>query len=197
MTLASDIIGRARITDVWTSLGGAPLRHGRGRAWWREGDGWNVSLNDRKGTWFDHARGEGGGIIDLIVSVRGDSRADAMAWLADLVGVTLESVTPEKRRQWRRERDELREADLWARSAEALAEMLLETEALDGRAALTRVISVTRQYGPVLREEYRAWRETTPDLTVAMVEAGRLANLRIQKALACQVTEWGARHVTT
>ena len=33
-----------RIRDVWRALGGGPLRHGYGRAFWRDGDGWNVRL---------------------------------------------------------------------------------------------------------------------------------------------------------
>src|SRR2546426_428714 len=75
---AADILAQVSITDVWQALGGGPLRHGRGRAFWRDGDGYHVSLSDPKGTWYDHSRGEGGGILDLISLARGCSRADAL-----------------------------------------------------------------------------------------------------------------------
>ena len=38
--LDSDLITRARITHVWAAFGGPPLRRRRGRAWWREGEGY-------------------------------------------------------------------------------------------------------------------------------------------------------------
>lgn len=68
---ARDVLSLIRITAVWLALGGSPLRYGRGRAWWRDGNGYNVSVNDAKSTWYDHAADEGGGILDLVVRVHG------------------------------------------------------------------------------------------------------------------------------
>lgn len=80
-------ISQIRISEVWRALGGGELQRNRGRAWWRNGDGWNVSLDDAKGAFYDHARGAGGGVLDLIQLVRGGSRAEAMEWLKGFAGV--------------------------------------------------------------------------------------------------------------
>jgi hypothetical protein len=66
----SDIVTRARITEVWAALGGGEIRRGRGRAFWRDGQRFNISLSDDKGAYFDHARGEGGGILDLVCLIQ-------------------------------------------------------------------------------------------------------------------------------
>ena len=186
----AEIITRANITSVAIALGVGPIRHGRIRAWWRQGDGCNVSLDDRKNTWFDHARGQGGGMLDLIGAVRGCSRAEALAWLADYVGQPLQVTTPETRRQWQCDRDERRAAELWARSAQTLAEILLENCPDMERAALTRTARISASGGPQLLSEYRAWRSATPELTAAMVKGGANADKRLQRALAALVSEW-------
>ena len=56
---ARELLERASITDVWTALGGGDLRHGRGVAFWRAGDGYNVSVNEAKGTWHETATAQG------------------------------------------------------------------------------------------------------------------------------------------
>ncbi len=76
-----------RISEVWRALGGGELQHNRGRAFWRNGDGLNISLDDSKGAYYDHARGTGGGVLDLLQLVRGGSRAEAMEWLKAFAGV--------------------------------------------------------------------------------------------------------------
>ena len=80
-------LDRVRISEVWAALGGGPLQHNRGRAWWRDGDGWNISLDDSKGCFYDHARGAGGGVLGLIQLVRGGSRAEAIEWFKAFAGV--------------------------------------------------------------------------------------------------------------
>ncbi|MEK7751249.1 MAG: hypothetical protein AAB654_04985 [Acidobacteriota bacterium] len=101
---SAEVVERARISEVWQALGGAAPKRGRARAWWRDGDGLSVSLSDDKGAWYDHARGEGGGILGLIQHVRGGTRADALRWLTDLVGVPLvdRPLTPAERQAWGR-----------------------------------------------------------------------------------------------
>jgi hypothetical protein len=106
---ASEILGRIRISEIWRALGGGELRHGRGVAWWRRGGGCNVSLNDVKSTWYDHAAGEGGGVLGLVALVRGGTRTDALRWCADLAGIPLTDtpLSAADRARWAAERREL------------------------------------------------------------------------------------------
>ena len=99
---ARDLLDRASITDVWRALGGGELRHGRGRAWWRDGDSYSVSLNQDKNVFFDFVAGEGGGILDLVRTVNGCDRRDALRWLADDRGVSLDNDRPLTREEKRR-----------------------------------------------------------------------------------------------
>jgi hypothetical protein len=98
----NEAIAAVRITEVFTALGGAPLRHGRGRAFWRDGDGYNIALDDRKNAWCDHAHGKGGGVLDLIQTALTCDRAGAVAWLASTFSLDINQARPltlvEKRR---------------------------------------------------------------------------------------------------
>jgi hypothetical protein len=77
---------RLAITDVWQALGGPSLaiRNGRARtkAFWRNGDGQNVSIDVHHNVWHDHVTGDGGRCLDLAAAVLG-SRQDALRFLAD------------------------------------------------------------------------------------------------------------------
>src|ERR1017187_7791338 len=108
-TTGSEIIARVRLSAVWAALGGGELRHGRGQAFWREGDGYNVSLRDDRNVWHDKRDDIGGGVLDLVVRVRGGNRADALRWCADLAGVALEDrpLSAEDRARWAAERRQL------------------------------------------------------------------------------------------
>ena len=119
---AHDLLDRALITEAWNSLGGGPLRHGRGKAFWRDGDGDNVVLDDNRGVWFDHSRGEGGGILDLVQTVLGCDRRNTLRWLADHLGVMLDSsrtLTRAEKRQYAQRRNraesEARSLTVWRR----------------------------------------------------------------------------------
>jgi hypothetical protein len=103
---ANEIISRVRITQVYFALGGPRLRSRRGQAFWRKGDGYNVALDDRRNTFHDFARGEGGGVLDLIQLARGGARKDGLQWLADFAGVPLDhgSLTTRERRESERQR---------------------------------------------------------------------------------------------
>ena len=91
---ARDLLDRTVITDVWVALGGGPLRHGRGKAFWRGGDAHNISLDEAKAVWFDHAHGTGGGVLALIQTVLGCDRRDALRWLANHHNVQLDGRRP-------------------------------------------------------------------------------------------------------
>ena len=89
------------IRQVWSALGGPPLSGNRGKAFWRDGDGYNIALNDNKGAWFDFVTGVGGGVIDLVCVVHDDpSRAAAVRWLDDRFGNVAppDHLTPEERK---------------------------------------------------------------------------------------------------
>jgi len=54
------------ILAVWHALSGGELRGRRGVAFWRGGDGYSVSLNPERGTWYDFRDGIGGGVLALV-----------------------------------------------------------------------------------------------------------------------------------
>jgi hypothetical protein len=105
----------------------------RAPATWRGGDGLSVALDDSRGVWHDFVTDEGGGVIDLVVCVRGGSRQEALRWLADFAGIPLDDqpLSPEDRRRWARERREIEQhlinAQYWRRALVKLTEELLDS----------------------------------------------------------------------
>ncbi len=155
-----DLLDRASIADVWVALGGGPLRSGRSRAFWRDGDGFNVSVSDAKNAFFDHAHGAGGGVLRLIEVVHGCDRRDALEWLARHHNITLDGRRPLTRQEkrdyairradaerkaakltgWRRDvlqelRDEKNRLFESENLASAVARVLLECPGTDDEAA--------------------------------------------------------------
>ncbi|HKD07679.1 MAG TPA: hypothetical protein VKB79_17395 [Bryobacteraceae bacterium] len=177
-----------QISEVWRMLGGPPLRHGRGRAFWRDGNGLNVAIDDEKGVWMDHADGVGGGILDLISRVRGGSRSDALRWLADASGVTL--ATP-KADPWAWiHRDAIAQdgdnAHYWRRGIlNVLDEILTSLKCAlfdsglpqpesDEILNLECLCSGLRDAGDfALVQEYRSWLSKWPETTAAVAHAAR------------------------
>ena len=105
------------ILQVWTAAGGDPLRGNRGRAFWRNGDGFNIAIDQTKGTWFDHTSGTGGGILALVEIAIGLDRRAALDWLAQNFGISSgKSYTPAERREFARRRQ----------AARAVAERLIQ-----------------------------------------------------------------------
>ena len=105
------------ILQVWTAAGGAPLRGNRGRAFWRNGDGYNISIDATKGTWYDHASGTGGGMLALVEIATGGDRRAALEWLGQNFGIaTGGSYSPAERMEFARRRA----------AARAAAERLIE-----------------------------------------------------------------------
>jgi hypothetical protein len=191
-TPAADIIGALKISGVYAALGGLKLRGNRGRAFWRDGDGFNVALNDEKGTWYDHRDKRGGGVLDLIVQVRGGSKADALRWLADFagIGLTHKPVTAAERTAYVRERAalerDLPDARYWRRALVVMIEddlFLLKAALFDASegpantyliAAYERILARLRHAGDtVLVFEYRAWRAELPRECAALVRWAR------------------------
>ncbi len=83
MPAYSSTIGSVCIIAAWERLGGGPLRGGRGIAWWRDGDSFNITVNPEKNVWFDHARGVGGGVLELVRTVLDCDKASAVRWLCE------------------------------------------------------------------------------------------------------------------
>jgi hypothetical protein len=192
---AEAILDHVTIGAVWRALGGGELRHHRGQAFWRAGQGWNVALSDAKGTWFDHRDNVGGGILDLVVHVRGGSREDALRWCADLAGVAFEDkpLSAEDRARWVAERRAI-ERDLpaawcWRSAAvnlgeEALEQLKaalfdpatppLEVDEIGEIGALTRQVARWRRLaGAELVSEFNSWKQHHPELTSAMEHVAR------------------------
>jgi hypothetical protein len=166
-------------------MGGGELRRGRGRAWWRDGDGWNVALDDRRGCWYDHRDGIGGGVLDLVVHVRGGTRQDALRWLADLTGVALDGRPPDRisAREFAEAGRIRRDALYFADAARVMAEGVLEVLSPTApERAIHTALLIALRVSP--EAEYRAWLENSPTWAAALVDAGRERAKRLQMALA-------------
>jgi hypothetical protein len=169
---------------VWSALGGE-LRHSRGRAWWRDGDGWSVALDDRRGCWYDHRDGIGGGVLDLLTHVRGGTPQDALRWLADFIGVTLDDRPPD--RMTASEYGEAQRIKLdalyFSDAARLMAEWALdELSPTDPERAVHTALIAGLCASP--EAEYRAWLKHQPESAAALVNAGRARAKRLQVALA-------------
>jgi hypothetical protein len=188
---AADVLAAVRISDVYLALSGIATKHHRGVAVWRGGEGWSVSLSDAKGVWFDHAAGEGGGILDLVMRVRGCDGAAALRWVADLIGVHLDDrpLSPADRAHYARERRALERdlpiALLWMRAACHIAQQVVdelkaalfdpvspdlsvipELQSIERKLACWRTSS-----GAAIVAEYRAFLVAAPRLCAGMVKA--------------------------
>jgi hypothetical protein len=159
-------------------------------------------LNDSRGVWHDFATNEGGGILALVIRVRGGGRADALRWVADLAGVPLDDmpICAEDRARWAVERRDIERTLLtalyWRRAAVCIAEELLES--LKGAlfnlalpqpdvgeiASVENLLgSLRRVDGGALVREYRLWLERFPGHTAALVHVARQREAAERRAL--------------
>jgi len=192
-----DVLSHIRISNVFAALTGITPRR-TGRDTWRSkqpgGDSPNrVSGDDSRNVYFDFVTGDGGGVLDLVMRVRGGTRRDALRWAADFAGVPLDdrplSAGDRARcaaEQGQMERD-LRQARHWRRTAVRLTEDLLcelKSAFFDPMAeekpsslelqALTRLLArLERLEGRALVDEYRWWAERCPHTTALMARWGR------------------------
>lgn len=177
------------ILSVWNAAGGGPLRGKRGRAFWRNGDGWNVSLDRERGTWYDHRDARGGGSLALVETAFGCDRRTALEWLETNCGLDpTRPVPPTRRRTYRHELDD---AEHFGTAAQALAEELLDRlDSCDpSRTCYARMLGIIRKGGAALINEYRIWLNRNPELTRAMVLAGASSEGRVQRRLALYLVE--------
>ena len=75
------------ILDVWGVLGGGLIFGRRARAFWRDGDGLNVSLDPEKNCWFDHRDQVGGGVLQLVETALDCDRHRALGFLEHHAGL--------------------------------------------------------------------------------------------------------------
>ena len=203
----NEVLASIKISQVYRALGGPELRCSghdcyRGRAWWRDGDGLSISLDDTRGVWYDHRDGEGGGILDLVIHVHGCARADALHFVAGVAGVVLDDapVSAAERARWVTERREIERhlptARLWLRSALALGEEVLDRlkapltdptlpwPDVGEIARLTAQLEAWRRLNDAeLVAEYLWWAQHQPRLTGGLVYAARLREMAEERAL--------------
>ncbi len=180
---ATELVASVPISTVWTLLGGGELRHGRGQAHWRDGDGYSVALNDEKGIWFDHRDAIGGGVLDLVVRVKGGSRKDALTWLAAMNGVAISGSRNRSARADRRARSIAREAYYFAITTTVMTEEAKEsTEPFSDQWAGYSSLLHRLRISAVA--EYRLWRKHSPKMAAALVHAGRQRQRRLNTMLA-------------
>lgn len=85
------------LPEIWTALGGPRIQGRRAKAFWRNGDGLNISLNLDKGVWYDWAEGIGGGPIALVERVNNCDRKEAILWIKRTFG--LDHLDPGRERK--------------------------------------------------------------------------------------------------
>ena len=175
-----DLLDRVSITNVWATLGGPPLRHGRGQAWWRDGDSHNVALHEGRSLWYDHARNEGGGILHLVQLALGCDRRAALEWLANYEGVDLEggrTLSAAERRQdaQRRKRAEAEAHELTQWREDYLDALRTRRNQLwdRGRHACALGLRLLRESGEHNPLWELVWRHFLDDLEGDAVDAER------------------------
>lgn len=80
-------------------LGKPDLRTAEEWRWGRKGSLSLVVSGERRGLWFDHESGEGGGFPELVALHLRTSRQDAIEWIASRIGV----APPAGKTTWRKE----------------------------------------------------------------------------------------------
>jgi putative DNA primase/helicase len=89
---------RARTPEIAAELLGNPtFRAGQEWRWGRKGSLSVVIGGAKAGMWFDHESGDGGGLVDLVAREKGFSRADALDWTADRIGMARTFGASERR----------------------------------------------------------------------------------------------------
>jgi hypothetical protein len=207
-----DVLAGTKISQVYRALAGSEPRRTGSETWravatWRGGDGFNVSLDDARGLWHDFPTDEGGGVLDLVVRVRGGSRQDALRWVADLVGCPLDDhpFSPFDRALWAKQQRqierELPNARLWRRAALALGDEVLDQlkaplidptlprPPIGAIAQWTARVEAWRRLDDAgLVAEYCWWLEHQPRLARGMVHAATLRDMAERRAVLTYLT---------
>ncbi len=170
------------IGEVWQRLGGDELRRGRGRAFWRGGDGWSVSVDVEGGRWFDFVAAGGGGVLMLAQTALSCDRSAALAWLEAEGFIEPNRLPTEERREYARKREAAvlvsRQIEYWRvalgeelNARKASAAEIGDFEGLERAARLCHLLENGSPAG-VAREFFRQWEEDR-DYVEALIEAER------------------------
>ena len=188
MTALQQAIDRLPITEVWRAVGGGELRHGRGRAFWRDARDFNVGISADKGVWHDFVTGEGGNAVGLVSTALKLTPGEAARFLIELAGIEDGPLTQAARLERRTVEQDVESAHLFAVAAGALAEHCLETDSIfnPARPDLANLIAELRR-DPL--NVFRNWRSSHPKLTKALVAAGRRELERREVAGARELRE--------
>jgi hypothetical protein len=168
-----------RIAEVWERLGGAELHHGRGRAFWRNGDGLNVALDLERQLWFDYVAGVGGGVLALVQAVLNCDRRTALAWLHDEGILEARTYSPDERQAYSQRRDVAsavaRDIEHWrAALAEHLNARKLKA-AGDGDLEAVAPLCFVLECGTpeTVSHEFFQYQRANPDEAAVLIETGR------------------------
>ena len=173
------------ILDVVRALGGPEPKGKRIPAWWRNGDGLNVSINRDKNSFYDFAAGAGGGVLSLVMMVQGCDKKTALRWLEENAGLDKASgKAAVPKNDWRAAR-------LWAVAVEIMADTVLESMETEdpARTAITEIRRIARAGGRELMAEYRTWKQKDTRFTAGLVHIGREHRKRIARRLALHLGE--------
>jgi hypothetical protein len=197
------MIAGLSLTDVWVRLGGGELRQMRGRAFWRGGDGWNVALDPENRRWFDHARGNGGGVLALVQTALNCDRRSALAWLEGEGLIESKRLTNEERREHAQKRGVVaraaRQLEHWrvALDAELTALKVSATERGDFEELerTARYCHVIENGSPeTLVREFILQRRIDRRDVARLVKAGREMEEEARWLAAVVVSQMASRH---
>lgn len=166
---------------VWDRLGGGPLRRGRAPAFWRRSDSRNIALDCERNLWYDFARGAGGGVLNLVQTVRDCDRPDAVRWLRAEGLISDGGASPEEWRRQARHRTEIERAavDIKYWRLARIAELeRVKAEAFERADDTALAASASELYhlqsdGAAVVALYRAHFQHDPDGAAALVAWGR------------------------
>lgn len=202
-----DILSRVRISEIYSALAGVKPKHDRsgechGPAVWRGGDGLHVSMRDDRGVWHDFVTNEGGGVLDLVVRIRGGSNRDALKWVAQFAGIDLgdRKLPAEDLQKWKEEKARVERylpvAQLWRRAMVALADETLthlKSTLFDPSRPFAEpgeiysieqlLAHLQKIEGAELIAEFDWWKRTLPGITEALVREARRREQAEERAL--------------
>jgi hypothetical protein len=179
---------RDRAGELGEAMLGAPSY--RGRAEWRWGRRGSLALvvsGERRGQWFDHERGEGGDLLDLVQRERRCGFPEALAWALAWLGEAPLPKPPERREARQRPPEGQREGGFTIRLARRLwAEAVPAHRTLAADYLRSRGLTLPEDC-EALRFHPHAWRNRdNGPIGPAMVAA-----------MTCPVSnEWRGTHVT-
>jgi len=188
LTALQEAVERLRITEVWRACGGEELRHGRGRAFWRDARDFNVALDAEKGLWHDFVTGEGGNIVGLAAIALKLTPGASARWIISLAGIEDKPLTRAARLERHTVEQDIENARLFAAGAAALAEHCLEADSVFDPAR-PDLVSLAGELRRDPLGVFRKWRSAYPKLTRGLILAGRRELERRELAAAVELRE--------